>query len=273
VTAASSIARVAEQRLPGDVPLWVHPGWAERFPWLVQGTTGSGAPSEPYDLGLSGEQPVGRILERWRTLRGACGLPSAVHARQVHGTGCWRHRAAPAPGLLVMAGVDGHLTDVEGLLLTVSVADCVPIFLVDAERAVVALLHGGWRGVAGGILDRALHELRYAYSSDPAALWMHCGPAICGRCYEVGPEVHRAVQPGAGSPASAAPLDLRAALVERAAGAGIPAEQCTVSSHCTRCGQSAAGANPTRHFFSHRAGEIARQMAILGLRRSGADGG
>jgi copper oxidase (laccase) domain-containing protein len=54
------------------------------------------------------------------------------------------------------------------------------------------------------------------------------------------------------------PIDLRAAIAERAAAAGLDLERVTLSGHCTRCGPGA--------FFSHRAGSAARQMGVLGVR-------
>lgn len=258
-------SRVEERHLAGEVPLWVWGGWAERFPWLVQATTGAGREGEPFDLGLGGAEPVGAVLDRWRALRRATGMPVAVHARQVHGAELWVHRSAPAPGLLVMEGVDGHLTDVPGVLLTVSVADCVPVSLVDAQRRAVALLHAGWRGVAGGILERAVEAMAREYGSEPAALWAHCGPAICGDCYEVGPEVHRAVHPRRDAPPAPQPIDLAAALAARAAALGVPAANISRSAHCTRCGDG-SGDVAGRRFFSHRAGDRGRQMGVLGIR-------
>lgn len=249
---------VAEEEVPGDVPLGVHPEWAERFPWLVQGTTGAGAPEEPFDLGLSGAQPVGPVLERWRRLRARAGARTVVHARQVHGAEAWVHRERGAPGITVMDGVDGHLTDLAGLLLTVSVADCVPVSVVDGTRRAVALFHAGWRGAAAGIVERGVRLLGEAYGCDPADLWLHCGPAICGECYEVGPEVHAALRPERTPPASPTPVDLRAAIAARIREAGVAAERITLSAHCTRCG-------PGR-FFSHRGGSPARQMGVLGIR-------
>lgn len=249
-------APVREQLAPGAVPLWQHPDWAVRFPWLVQGTTGRGDEDEAFDLGLAGGQPVGAVLSRWAALRRALGMPAAVHARQVHGADLVEHSAPAAPGLLIMEGVDGHATRGPGLLLAVSVADCVPVFLVHAKSHSVAVVHAGWRGTAAGIVERAVEHLRG--SAGPAALWLHCGPSICGRCYEVGPDVHAAVRPGAAAPPAPAPLDLRAAIAERAHAAGVPSGQITGSEHCTRCG-------PGR-FFSHRAGSAARQMGVLGVR-------
>lgn len=249
---------VTEHPAGGAVPLWHHPQWTESFPWLVQGITGRGDAHDPFDLGLSGEAPVGRVLERWRTLAGALGVTHLVHSRQVHGAELQLHRTAGAPGLLLMQGVDGHLTAVTGTVLTVSVADCVPVSLVSPERRAVALLHAGWRGVAAGIIERGITRLRAEFAAEAADLWLHCGPAICGRCYEVGPEVHRALRPASDPPVAPAPIDLRAVIADRAAALGVGAERISLSTHCTRCG----GAG----FFSHRGGSAARQMAFLGVR-------
>jgi polyphenol oxidase len=255
--AAARVREVAEEPLSGDVPLWVHPEWRDAFPWLVQGTTGRGVGAEPFDLGLSGAQPVGTVLGRWRALLAASGLATAAHSRQVHGAELWVH-GDPGPGLLVMDGFDGHLATLPGLLLSVSVADCVPVSLIDPTGRAVALLHSGWRGTAAGITERGVRRLVEQCSADVATLRLHCGPAICGRCYEVGPEVHRAIHPERDPPPGPAPIDVRAAIVERALALGLRDEHVTVSAHCTRCGPP--------DFFSHRAGSAGRQMGILGIR-------
>lgn len=252
-------ARVAEVRASTGFPFWNHPGWGERFPWLVQGTTGAGEDGESFDLGLFGAQPVGEVMARWRTLREEADARLAVHARQVHGAGIAVHRPEPAEGagLCVLEGVDGHLTDRPDVLLTVSVADCVPVFLVDPERRAVGLLHAGWRGAAASILERGVERMRAEFGSRPAALHAHAGPAICGGCYEVSAEVHAAVNPYAPAPPAPTPIDLRAALLARARRLGIPGEHLSLSAHCTRCGPGA--------FFSHRGGSPGRQVGVIGI--------
>ena len=247
---------VAEELSGGGVPLWVHPEWRAAFPWLAQGTTGRGMGDEPFDLGLSGAQPVGKVLDRWRALLAATGLATVAHSRQVHGAELWMHDGACAPGVLVMDGFDGHLAARPGLLLTVGIADCVPVSVVDPVRRAVALLHSGWRGTAAGITERGIRRLA-ADGSELADLRLHCGPAICGRCYEVGPEVHAAIHPDRNPPSSPTPIDVRAAIAGRALGLGLRAEHVTLSAHCTRCGSP--------DFFSHRGGSSARQMGVLGL--------
>lgn len=255
---ARAHALVSELAAPGPIPLWVHPEWTERWPWLAQGMTGRGSGAEPWDLGLSGTQPVGRVLDRWRAIRRTFAMPSVIHARQVHGSDLYAHRTPPPPGLMVMEGYDGQLSTLPGVLLGVSVADCVPVFLVDAERRAVALVHAGWRGAAAGIVEGAVRALGAEAGSAARDLWLHCGPAICGACYPVGPEVHAAVRPHAAPPAAPEPIDLREVIAEQATAVEIQPERVTVSVHCTRCGPEA--------FFSHRGGDAGRQMALLGVR-------
>lgn len=249
----AGVTRVREEPVDGTIALHAHPLWRDTLPWLVQGTTGRGADGAG-DLGLFGDTPVGVALRRWRALRSAAGLPRAVHSLQVHGNAILVHDVGE-PGLALTEGYDGHLTRRPGILLTVSVADCVPISVLDVTDAAagsvsIALLHGGWRGTALGILPAGLARL----GGDPARLLVHLGPAICGACYEVGPEVHESL--GLPVPDAPAPVDVRAVLARQAIDAGVPAHRITVSEHCTRCGDL---------FFSHRAGSAGRQLGILGI--------
>lgn len=243
------VRRLRERPAGGDVPLHVLGEWTERFPWLVHGATGRGDDGS-FDLGLFGEEPVGQVLARWRALREATGTPAAVHALQVHGP-IVRTHDSPAAGLHVLEGVDGHVTGEPGLLLAVAIADCVPISLVDESRRRVALLHGGWRGTAAGIIEAGLDSL----GGDPGDLHAHLGPAICGDCYEVGPEVHEGL--GLPTPERNMPVDLRAVQSRQLLAAGLAPDRVTVSVHCTRCGEG---------FFSHRGGSTGRQMGVLGIR-------
>ena len=249
---ARGVRLVTERAIPGDLPLWTHPEWEERFPWLAQGVTSGGSPASPFDLGLFGSTPVGEALGRWRALRHALGFPCIAHSRQVHEARILHHAARPADGLLVAEGYDGHVTAAPGLLLTASVADCVPVSIIAPGKRAVAVVHAGWRGVVAGITEKAIALLA------SEELWLHCGPAICGECYEVGPEVHEAVHPDRDPPSVPTPIDLRAALAERAIAAGVGPERVSISTHCTLCGGGG--------FFSHRGGSPARQMAFVGIR-------
>ncbi|MEX2282978.1 MAG: polyphenol oxidase family protein [Gemmatimonadota bacterium] len=245
---------IREAALDLVLPLYAQPEWQTRFPWLFQATTGAGADYD-FDLSFFGHSPSGKVLERWRAIRQFAGFESMVHARQVHGAQIIAHDHLDG-GILLRDDADGHVTGTAGLLLAISIADCVPIFLVDASRHAIALLHAGWRGVAAGMLERGIGAL-LRHGAIVEDLHCHLGPAICGRCYEVGPEVHEAL--GQPRPETNSPVDLYAVLVARALAAGIPAGSVSQSAFCTRCDHGT--------FFSHRAGQRERQMGLLGIRR------
>ena len=239
------------------VPLLEHPIWRQLFPWLVQGVTGAGD-SCPFDLALFGEARPRDVLERWEALGRATGAIRVVHGQQVHGMAIRLHGEGPA-GLHISPRTDGHATRVPGVLLTVSVADCVPISLVAPERRAVALLHGGWRGIAAGIAERGVEFLSARLDARVHELHAHLGPAICGSCYQVGPEVHRSLRlPEPSRPES---IDLRAIIAGRLRGAGIQEAHLTASTYCTLCSGGA--------FFSHRGGRTERQVTVLGISARG----
>jgi YfiH family protein len=245
---------VLEEALPGDPPRYQHPEWAREFPWVVQGVTARGQAADPYDMALFGRSQVAVVLSRWEALGRATGSARWVHGRQVHGSVVRFHEAGP-PGLQVAPSCDGHVTRAPGVLLTVGLADCVGVSLVDPVRRAVGLLHCGWRGTAAGVLERGIEVLVERLDSDVSDLHLHLGPAICGRCYEVGPEVHTAL--GLAAPGGPAPVDLRAVLATRASAAGVQAQHVTQSAYCTKCGESP--------FFSHRGGHAQRHQSFIGI--------
>lgn len=237
----------------------VHAQWVSRFPWLAQGTTTRGAAAEPSDFALFGsvaDEPSAR--RRWAALASRVGVASAVHARQVHESVVRLHAAAPSAAAtipLLAEPCDGHATVESDLVLAVTVADCVPVFMVAPSRRAIAVLHAGWRGAAAGVLEAGLASLA-ALGAEPRDVLLHLGPSICGRCYEVGPEVFTAL--GLPAPERPRPLDLRAVLAHRAVVAGISSEVISMSTHCTLCTNSG--------LFSHRGGDAQRQVGFLAVR-------
>jgi YfiH family protein len=146
------------------------------------------------------------------------------------------------------------------VLIAVTTADCVPVFVVDRRRRVVASVHAGWRGAARGVLEEALRLMEREWGTKPRDVALHLGPAICGTCYEVGPEVFEALQQAV--PVRPMPIDLRRVLAVRALQAGVPSGDVSISTHCTRCTGS--------DLFSHRAGDSGRQVGFLGVRQGGS---
>ncbi len=225
--------------------------WREEH-GIVAGVT---ARDHGFDLSLRSETPIGKALGRWQALRHAVGpgFDAVVVSRQVHGTAVGLHHGDQS-GFVIRDGLDGHLSAKAGLLLTVTVADCIPVYLLAPAGSAVGLLHAGWRGVAGGILERAVELLWEVAQVAPPDLVMHCGIGICGSCYEVGPEVLESVTGrGAREPTA---LDLRDVLTSRAQTLGVG--RVTTSPWCT--------AHDHDRFYSHRrsGGADGRMAAYVG---------
>jgi YfiH family protein len=202
-------------------------------------------------FGTKSSEQVRDVMGRWDALRAtmsAIGVRRLATAAQVHGTSVRLH--VPGwEGWLRGPEADGHAATARGTAVAVTVADCVPVFIAHPSGA-VALLHSGWRGTAARIVDQGIATL--THRGFPAReLRMHLGPAICGQCYEVSPEVIEQLT-GARVEAPAA-VDLRAFIADRARTLGV--SHISTSPSCTRCNND--------RFFSHRAGDEGRQVSVI----------
>lgn len=206
-------------------------------------TTRHGGVSEgPYaslNLGLLTGDDRDRVIENRRTLAADAELDpgSVAMGWQVHGTDVreWEGPVADGSFMDPQGGhdkYDGHVTRTPDLGLLVLVADCLPVAL--AGDGAVAMVHCGWRGLAGGIIGRAAEMIGGARA---AAV----GPGIGQCCYQVGEEVlaEFSEYPHA---VDGRMLDLRSVAVAQLRAAGV--EHAEHVDLCTSC-------NPGL-FFSHR---------------------
>jgi YfiH family protein len=161
---------------------------------------------------------------------------------------------------------DAIVSLVPGVLLTIRVADCVPILLASREGTVVGAVHAGWRGIVGNVLEKAVRTMHEA-GAPPASLLAAIGPGICIEHFEVGEEVAREfearglgaqVRPAgsvAGGIAEKPHIDLQAAARRQLLNAGVTEidgnELCTF--------------HDAREFFSHRRdhGVTGRMAAVI----------
>jgi YfiH family protein len=202
------------------------------------------------DYGLGEDVPPADAVARWNALHTefAAIAPRLVSAKQIHGDNILEHGTGDA-GWTRYAGADGHITKGPGIACVVTVADCVPVFIAHPSGA-VALLHAGWRGTAAKIVQKGIAQM-VEDGLDPADLRVHLGPAICGRCYQVGPDVFE--QLTGWQTVRSRNVELRALLAEQAKEMGV--RQLSASPHCTKCDND--------RFFSHRAGDAGRQVAVI----------
>jgi YfiH family protein len=190
----------------------------------------SEGPYESLNLGILTDDERDRVEANRARLAEAAALDGRAIAMgwQVHGTELKQWDAPPDGSPL--ARVDGHMTGRDDLALLVLVADCLPVALSGGGQ--VAMVHCGWRGLAGGILARAVER----FETPPAAA---VGPGIGPCCYEVGDEVREQFEPRF---ADGRMLDLRAVAEDRLRAAGV--EQVEHVDLCTSCRPDL--------FFSHR---------------------
>ncbi len=184
---------------------WIVPRWDGPARVAALFTTRHGGVSD----GAGATMDVGTAHPEAAALAGAVGanrarlrafLPSdPVWLSQVHGRDVVHVDADNAPALRATPPTaDAAVTRARGLVLTVRVADCLPVLLADRAGEVLAVAHAGWRGLAAGVLHAAVAAMDVAPHDVRA--WL--GPAIGKRMFEVGDDVLAAFG-GAGSTAAA----------------------------------------------------------------------
>ncbi len=202
------------------------------------------------NFSLQSTASVSEIFGRWTALAEEL-EPLArrfASAHQVHGDAIVSHEGGWT-GWLRGAGADGHVALATGTAMAVTVADCVPVFIAHPSGA-TAIVHSGWRGTLSNVTGRAIARL-VAGGLSASELVLHCGPSICGECYEVSPEVYG--QLTGRLVAKPTVVDLRALIADDARSMGV--EAITLSPWCTRCHNS--------KFFSHRCGDEERQVGVI----------
>ena len=91
---------------------------------------------------------------------------------------------------MILEGVDAVMTDVSGICIGVSTADCIPIIIYDPDHHAVATVHAGWRGTVARIAEKAIQAMAITYHSKPEQLHCVIGPGISLDNFEVGQEVY-----------------------------------------------------------------------------------
>jgi hypothetical protein len=184
-------------------------------------------------------------------------LPVAT-VRQVHGT-----RVVTAGNEHDRPEADGVASRRRGLALGIVTADCVPALLLARRHGVVAAVHAGWRGAAGGVLEAALAHLDGEFGVEPPDVEALLGPSIGPCCYRVGSEVRDTFEARTGATTTAAwtpagdrlLLDLRLAerlLLEKAGVSSV-----AVVGPCTAC-------TPTLASYRRDGASAGRQLSFIG---------
>jgi YfiH family protein len=158
----------------------------------VMSTRSGGVSLAPWDslnLGTAVGDDAAAVAENRRRF---VALTAAEPAwlRQVHGS-----RVLPAhevAGAVEPPQADAAWTDRPGVACIVQVADCLPVLLAAPGGRAVAAVHAGWRGLAGGVVEAALHAMCSAARCEPPQVAAWLGPCIGPRRFEVGADVLQA---------------------------------------------------------------------------------
>ncbi len=292
---------------PGREGGWIECEALGRLGWLVHGfSTRNGGKK----AGRAGQRAKRASTGEWRP-SASLGAGDFVSAslRQTHSSLIYSVEPGPRPATLrydlsgyAPAVWDGNepapfgdalVTNHPGILLSVRVADCMPVLLVDPENRAVAGVHAGWRGALSRIVEKTAGEMRRIFHSRPEKLIAAIGPSIRNCCYEVGEEVFDAFSgtferpesffrrmapasdaldrriplfftqapPGHGQEEhSGIYLDLVAVARYQLESAGVPPARIHVADYCTAC-------RPDLFYSYRKQGSFAGRMtAAIGIR-------
>lgn len=184
-----------------------------------------------------------------------CDPESLTLLSQVHGT-----RAIPVThetrnAVHAIQG-DALITNAPGLPIAVRVADCVPVFLFDADKSAVAIVHAGREGTSAGITASTIKKMGEEFGTRPEDLHAIIGPSAGPCCYEVSQELADRFAE-LGYPTQGRCLDLWRANAIQMEHCGVPSANIMVTEICTIC---------SGQFFSYRGGAAAeRNIAVICL--------
>jgi YfiH family protein len=245
-------------------------GFSTRVGGVSQGVFAS------LNLGNPGEgeqDSAEHLRENYARLQGALGCPERLRAwvRQVHGRNVVLLEREPEGEYSEMLEAEvrdrfsGQLAadaivSAEPVLLTIRVADCVPVLLASADGRMVGAAHAGWRGVVGNVVEKTLRAMREAGAEGEIVAAI--GPAISLEHFEVGGEVAEEF----------ARQDLAAAVQAGISGAKPHVDlQAAIRTQLERAGVGRVDGNDmctfrdAAEFYSHRrdAGKTGRMAAVV----------
>lgn len=164
---------------------------------------------------------------------------------------------------------DAMVSNLDGVLLGVKTADCVPVLIADPASGAFAAAHAGWRGTVASIVVKTVKIMREKFGSEPSKMIAAIGPAATVRQYEIGEDVLKAfaenfedsekyfvpTRPGH------ARVDLHAANRDQLLSCGLEAANISIAPFCTM--------ERTDLFFSYRRekqinGKTGRLLSVIG---------
>lgn len=190
-----------------------------------------------------------------------------ITAIQVHGDDILMVDGTDADTARRLTG-DGLVTDRPEVAVGIRTADCVPLLMFDPRRRVIGAIHAGWKGAVLDIAGKAVGVFADRFLSNPGDINAVVGPSVGRCCYDVGPEVIRAMSGrpwsdglfDSGRPDGRSMFDLGRAVTCQLVDSGLDPKNIVTIPLCTSCRDDL--------FYSHRAegGRAGRQISAIMLR-------
>jgi YfiH family protein len=179
-------------------------------------------------------------------------FPGQIHSANI--------RFVNQPG--IYPDTDALVTDKRNLFLTVQTADCFPVFLVEPQKRVIALIHAGWRGLVQDIVRHTIELMTTNLAVNPQMILAAIGPGLQAECFEVNADVYQKFPEKfrfSHRENSKRYIDLSGFIKEELMTYGVRNDFIEVSDQCSMCREDL--------FFSYRRdGEKSgRMMGILGI--------
>jgi YfiH family protein len=193
-----------------------------------------------------------------------CAGRDRLYTHQVHGGVVYT--AAPGEPFDINLKGDALVTADPARVLSIRVADCVPVLLASRDGRVVAAAHAGWRGVIAQVVPNAIDAMQAIRPTlEPTDILAAIGPSIGAENFEVGPEVLAEFERDFPAPpirpytdgSGKGTVDLRGALRQQLISLGVPADHVDTTDRCT--------VRDKGEFFSHRRdnGVTGRMAALI----------
>ena len=219
----------------------------------------SPAPFASLNLGKSTNDAHSNVAENRRRFCTALGFrpEQLAWSKQIHED---KIRLVTAPG--GAEGFDALVTNVPGILLAVSMADCTPILIYDLKNNALGAAHAGWPGTAAGIVRKTLERMNAEFGTKGADCFAYIGTCIDECSFEVGEEVAVKFDPAFKRFDAAKGkffVDLKKANTAQLLAFGVPENQVEISPYSTVLNNA--------DYFSHRKekGTTGRMMAVIGI--------
>lgn len=229
----------------------------------------SGGGYESLNLRLSSGDTIDNVLKNYDIICRELGInrDDLVLSRQVHETNIIDVTSNDKGNGIAyenkFISADALVTNEKNVPLATFYADCVPVYLLDKVKGVIALVHSGWKGTIGRISEKTVLHMKERYSSETKDIIAAIGPSIRVCHYEVSTDLAERFIREFGDDAvefinSKPHLDLQYCVKKQLTDIGIYQDAITDSGICTYCNKDL--------FYSHRhLGNVRGNMAAIAM--------